>query len=83
MDDNTNLILKGIELSSQGRYEEAIQCYDQALAINPDDKEGWNGKGDALDDLGKHEEAIICYDYVLRIHPDDSTWAMKGIVLNK
>ena len=83
MEDNTNLILKGIELSSQGRYEEAIQCYDQALAINPDDKEGWNGKGDALDDLGKHEEAIICYDYVLRIHPDDSTWAMKGIVLNK
>ncbi len=83
MEDNTNLILKGIELSSQGKYEEAIQCYDQALVINPDDKEGWNGKGDALDDLGKHEEAIICYDYVLRIHPDDSTWAMKGIVLNK
>ena len=83
MEDNTNLILKGIELSSQGRYEEAIQCYDQALAINPDDKEGWDGKGDALDDLGKHEEAIICYDYVLRIHPNDSTWAMKGIVLNK
>ena len=83
MEDNTNLILKGIELSSQGRYEEAIQFYDQALAINPDDKEGWNGKGDALDDLGKHEEAIICYDYVLRIHPDDSTWTMKGIVLNK
>ena len=83
MEDNTNLILKGIELSSQGRYEEAIQCYDQALAINPNDKEGWDGKGDALDDLGKHEEAIICYDYVLRIHPNDSTWAMKGIVLNK
>ena len=34
-ENNTNLILKGIELSSQGRYEEAIQCYDQALAINP------------------------------------------------
>jgi tetratricopeptide (TPR) repeat protein len=83
VEDNTNLILNGIELSSQGRFEEAIQCYDQALAINPNDKEGWDGKGDALDDLGKHEEAIICYDYVLRIHPNDSTWAMKGIVLNK
>ncbi len=83
MEDNTNLILKGIELSSQGRFEEAIQCYDQALAINPNDKEGWDGKGDALDDLGKHEEAIICYDYVLRMHPNDSTWTMKGIVLNK
>lgn len=83
MEDNTNLILKAAELSLQGRYEEAIQCYDQALAMNPNDKDGWNGKGDALDDLGKHEEAIICYDYALRIHPDDSTWAMKGIVLNK
>jgi len=27
VDDNTNLILKGIELSSQGRYEEAILCF--------------------------------------------------------
>ena len=44
-ENNTDLILKGKELNSQGRYEEAIQCYDQALAINPNNKYGWHVKG--------------------------------------
>jgi len=49
VDDNSELILEGTRLSVPGKYEEAIQCFDKALAINPDDKDGWNGKGDALD----------------------------------
>ena len=83
MDDNTNLILKGIELNSQGRYEEAIQFYDQALAINPNNKYGWHVKGDSLNNLGKYEEAITCYDFAISVSPHDDTWVMKGIVLNK
>lgn len=28
---------KGISLDSMGRYEEAIECYDKALKLDPDD----------------------------------------------
>ena len=81
--NNTDLILNGIELFSQGRYEEAIQFYDQALAINPNDKDGWNGKGDSLHNLGKYEEAITCYDFAFSVSPDDDTWTAKGSSLIK
>ena len=39
---------KGNALYSQGNYTQAIQYYDKALAVDPNDKDALNGKGDAL-----------------------------------
>ena len=41
-----------------GRYEEAIECFDRALEINPNFAEAWNNKGNVLDELGRYEEAV-------------------------
>ena len=51
-------------------YQEAIDCYDAALAIKPDIHEALYNKGNALDDLGRYEEAIDCYDAALDVKPD-------------
>ena len=50
--------------------EEAINCYDAALAIKPDKHEALYNKGNALSALGRKEDAIACYDAALVIKPD-------------
>ena len=42
------------------KYEEAIECYNKAIQINPNYSEAFYSKGSALDDLKKYEEAIEC-----------------------
>jgi tetratricopeptide (TPR) repeat protein len=60
---------KGGSLAALGRHEEAIRCYDTALAINSNVTQIWNNKGSALSALGRGEEAIQCYDKALAIDP--------------
>jgi tetratricopeptide (TPR) repeat protein len=73
---------KGCSLATLGLHKEAINCYDQALAIAPRDAEAWSNKGNELADLGRHEEAINCYDQALAIDPRAAkTWSNKGLAL--
>ena len=60
---------KGYTLYSQGKYEEAIKCFDKALEINPQDAYAWCNKGNSLYSQGKYEEAIKCFDKALEINP--------------
>jgi Flp pilus assembly protein TadD len=52
-----------------GRNEEAIDCFNIALEIEPNNVNLFNEKGIALADLGRNEEAIDCdfADYVDRL----------------
>ncbi len=58
---------KGGSLAALGRHEEAIRCYDEALAIDRSAIQVLNNKGSALSALGRSEEAIGCYDKALAI----------------
>ena len=74
---------KGDSLFDQGRYEEAITYYDEALFIDPNDVSALNNKGFALDNLGRHEEAISYYDKVLEINSTDvDALNNKGVALD-
>ena len=61
----------GVTLSFLGREEEAIEWYDRALEIKPDDYDSLRDKGVSLSKLGRMEEAIEWYDRALEIKPDD------------
>ena len=46
-------INKGLALSALGKKEQAVNCYDQAIKINPNYSDAYYNKGNALFDLGK------------------------------
>jgi len=73
---------KAISLAELEKYEEAIECYEKALEIDPYLKKVWGYKGLALAILGKYGEAINSFEKALIIDPEDKVaWYNKGISL--
>jgi protein O-mannosyl-transferase len=60
----------GTALAHAGKSEAAIECYERALAIEPDSAEAHNNFGNALLRQGKIPEAIGHFEQALRIKPD-------------
>jgi tetratricopeptide (TPR) repeat protein len=53
----------GMGLNAAGQSEKAIEAYDIAISLRPDDV--WNdhvNRGNALSDTGRYEEALRAYD---------------------
>ncbi|HEU5374690.1 MAG TPA: tetratricopeptide repeat protein [Ktedonobacteraceae bacterium] len=75
---------KGKVLSQLQRYEEAIQAYDQAIALNPSSLSAYYSKGDIFLKLQRYEEAIQVYDQAITISPSSlSAYYSKGDTLLK
>jgi len=73
---------KGNALNKLKRYEEAIECYDKAIELNPNNPDYWNIKGNALMKLKRYEEAFECYDKAIELNPNNPIyWHIKGLVL--
>jgi hypothetical protein len=71
-------------LRDQGRPEEAVACYERALALAPNHTETCNNLGIALVDLGRLEEAITYYERTLALQPDRAdTHYNLGIALER
>jgi len=60
----------GNVLHEQGKLEDAIESYIQALQLNPKFVEAYNNLGNVLKELGRLEEAIESYKRALMINPD-------------
>ena len=52
----------GVELQEQGRLEEAIAEYDEAIHLDPKYALAYSNRGSAYGDLGQHQRAIRDYD---------------------
>ena len=61
---------KGYSLYEQGKYEEAIKAYDEAIRLDPNLAQAWNNKGEALRNQGKSDAAIKAYDEAIRLDPN-------------
>ncbi|MEH2204681.1 MAG: tetratricopeptide repeat protein [Nostoc sp.] len=69
-------------LVTANENELAIASYDEALEIQPDDREAWYNRGIALGNLGCYEPAISSYDEAVKIKPNyDYAWYNRGIML--
>jgi tetratricopeptide (TPR) repeat protein len=80
----TDWINKGHDLYMQGKYDEAIKAYDEAIKLDPKYDAAWNNKGIALSLQGKYDEAIKAYDEAIRLDPKyTNAWNNKGWALNR
>jgi tetratricopeptide (TPR) repeat protein len=74
----------GIALYQLGRYEEAIESYEQALKHKPNSHEAWINRGMALDELGRYDKAIESYEQALKHKPNShEAWYNRGVALDK
>ena len=73
---------KGWTLGKLGKYEKALECFDRAIQINPENVRTWRGKGTVLAILGKYPEAMTCFEKGIGLDPNDAGLLMsKGTCL--
>jgi tetratricopeptide (TPR) repeat protein len=64
---------RGIAYVKLGQYQRAIQDYDTAIRLKPDDAIAvavYNNRGLAYAELGQYQRAIQDYDTAIRLKPD-------------
>ncbi|MGH9879005.1 MAG: tetratricopeptide repeat protein, partial [Nitrososphaerales archaeon] len=61
---------RGYKEANLGKHDEAIKCFDKAIAIDPNHAGAWAGRGNVFVNLGKHDEAIKCFDKAIAIDPN-------------
>jgi len=71
MDETQDLVAKGQSLLEDGKFNDALGFFEQALLLNQDDPDLWNNKGTALRSMGRYEEAMECFNKSLKIDPRD------------
>ncbi len=68
----------------EGRYEDAIAAYDQALQKDPSSCDAWVLKGKALRRAKRYEEALAASQTATQINPDNSWgWFGQGYALRE
>jgi tetratricopeptide (TPR) repeat protein len=66
------------------RFEGALDAFNAALAVAPDQPAILNNRGAALYRLGRHEEALADFDRSLQLRADDPGVLINhGVALNK
>jgi tetratricopeptide (TPR) repeat protein len=61
----------GNALAQQGKYDEAINCWQNAIALKPDYVEAYEDWGSVCQKLEDFENAIACYSKALELQPNN------------
>jgi tetratricopeptide (TPR) repeat protein len=64
------LLSKAFFLSHEKRAEEALDAYNRAVALEPDNRQAAAGAASALSVLGRHGEALAAFDRLLTTNRD-------------
>jgi tetratricopeptide (TPR) repeat protein len=72
MSSKDELYDRATDLFGDGKTEEAIAVYREALALDSSFADAWHGLGMALSELGRHDEAIEAGKRLCELSPDDT-----------
>ena len=72
-----DLINRGNSYSRMGFLNEAIECYNIVLAINPNQTDAINGKAVCLSKQGFDKEAIILFNNAIILAPNDPMFLLN------
>jgi len=76
--DPAYLTTLGTALRGQGRRDEALQVFDKAVQLRPDDAELWSVLGNALVEAGRLSDALLCFRHALSLDPRRGDAAFKA-----
>jgi tetratricopeptide (TPR) repeat protein len=80
----TSLLAKGQSLVGANEPKKALECFDEALALQPKHAETLVKKGGALEKLGRLDEAAACYDRALEANDEMIiAYLHKGSLFNR
>jgi tetratricopeptide (TPR) repeat protein len=68
----------GTALIGLGRREEAIQAFDKAVQLQPDDADLWWQLGDGLIAAGRSTEALLCFQHTISLNPSHANAAYRA-----
>ena len=76
------LCAQGSELMQHGRWQEALNCFDEALSTRPDLVFAAVGRATVLLELKQPEEGLAAFDHVLQMDPQNAiSWNNRGNAL--
>jgi len=68
----TNWSEIGRQAIDANRWNEALNAYDKAIELNPNDASAYNNRGLAYNNLSKYKQAILSYDRAIELNPKDA-----------
>ena len=71
MADKWDLFDRAVDLVAEGKLDDAVKTYEEAIALDADFADAWQGLALALNDLGRHPEAIEAGKKLCELTPDD------------
>lgn len=60
---------EGLAVFADGKYDEAISHYNEAIRLDPNNAKAYNNRGVANAKLGKYDQAISDYTRALQLNP--------------
>lgn len=73
---------KANRLCDEGKYEDAIEWFDKAIAAYADGPDFWYNKSVALLKLGRADQALACSSKAVQLNPRDADyWLYQGMSL--
>lgn len=80
--DATAVLEKGRMLASDGKLEQALESFSQAIALNPHLYDAWTNRGVVHMRMGNYELAVADMDSVLAKDPElGNAWLSRGTAL--
>jgi tetratricopeptide (TPR) repeat protein len=75
---------RGLSLRRLNQFDQALEAFDTAIALDPALAEAHNARGITLAGLGQAKDALTSFDRALAIKPDYAEcWNNRGIILQE